>query len=320
MTKPLKVLLAGTPEFAIPNFDAIAKSEHVVLGVWTQPDRPAGRGRRLQASPVKQWALEKGYDIQQPETLRDKQAQQMIASLKPDVMVVIAYGLILPQVVLDIPRLGCINVHASLLPRWRGASPIQQAILAGDERTGVTIMQMDAGMDTGPSLMQVTCSIESFDSAQTLHNKLAALAVSPLLETLNLLAINQIEPIPQPDEGVTYAPKIIKEDAQINWQQSAWQIDCQVRAFYPWPVAYTYLSANNRLRIVSGERIAQNSDANPGEIIHLDKQGMVVACGQEVYRVTQLQFPGGKVLSVADWLAGGKGTLAVGQQLLTEVC
>ncbi len=321
MTKPtLRILLAGTPDFAIPCFEAIAQSEHTVLGVFTQPDRPAGRGRHLQASPVKQWAQTKTYTIHQPETLRNEQIQATIAALKPDVMIVIAYGLILPQVVLDMPRLGCINVHASLLPRWRGASPIQQAILAGDSQTGVTIMQMDAGMDTGPTLMQVTCPIETHDSSASIHDNLANLAVSPLLESLHLMAENKANPITQPDTGVTYAPKISKVDAQINWQNSAWQVDCQVRAFFPWPVAYTYLSDQMRLRIVSGERIPLVTDAKPGEIIQLDKQGMIVACGQEAYLVNQMQFSGGKILSVADWLTGGKEDLVVGQQLLSEVC
>ncbi|WP_367606272.1 methionyl-tRNA formyltransferase [Legionella sp. W05-934-2] len=318
MNKPLKILLAGTPDFALPCFEAIAKSHHSVLGVWTQPDRPAGRGRKLQASPVKQWAQEKGYLVHQPDTLRDIEAQEAIRLLKPDVMIVIAYGLILPKAILAIPRFGCINIHASLLPRWRGASPIQQAILAGDAQTGITIMQMDVGMDTGPSLKKIPCPIGNQDTAAVLHDKLAALAASPLLEILERLPTHPVECVPQPEEGVTYAPKISKEDARVNWQQSAWQIDCQVRAFYPWPVAYTDLSEQVRLRIVSGHRVDITTNANPGEIIQLDKQGMVVACGHEAYCVNQLQFPGGKVLSVAEWLASGKKDLAVGQQLLSE--
>lgn len=318
MTQPLKILLAGTPEFALPCFEAIAHSTHSVLGVWTQPDRPAGRGRHIQASPVKAWALEKGFPVYQPHTLRDKQAQQDIAKLEADVMVVIAYGLILPQSVLDTPGLGCINVHASLLPRWRGASPIQQAILAGDQQTGVTIMQMDAGMDTGPSLLQTPCLIDENDTAATLHDKLATIAVEPLLKTLGNLASGDAQPVDQPKDGITYAPKIAKSDAQINWHNSAWQIDCQVRAFFPWPVAYTFLPDGVRLRIVSGKPLNFKTDVNPGEIIQIDKHGMVVACGQEAYSISQLQFPGGKVLSVTEWLTGGKKELRVGHQLLFE--
>ncbi|NLG77827.1 MAG: methionyl-tRNA formyltransferase, partial [Xanthomonadaceae bacterium] len=235
MSSPFSIVFAGTPEFSVPTLKALLDSRHRVAAVYTQPDRPAGRGRQLTASPIKRVALEHGIHVEQPATLKDAAAVARLASFSADLMIVVAYGLLLPQSVLDTPRLGCVNVHASLLPRWRGAAPIQRAILAGDRETGVTIMQMDAGLDTGPMLLQRSTPIAERETSATLHDRLAAIGAEALLDALDSLP--QIVPQAQPDEGVTYAAKIRKEEARIDWSRSASEIDRMVRAFDPWPVA-----------------------------------------------------------------------------------
>lgn len=305
----MKIIFAGTPAFTIPCLDALAVSAHALSAVYTQPDRPAGRGRQLQASAVKEWAQSHQLPVIQPLNFKQNEAIEALAAFKPDVLVVIAYGLIFPQAILDLPRFGCINVHASLLPRWRGASPIQHAILKGDTETGVTIMQMDAGMDTGAMLTQVRCTIGN-DNAAQLHDKLAQLAVTPLLSTLDALASGHVVREAQDSRLATYAPKINKEDAAINWHQPAIEIDRQIRAFNPWPITYT--TANDTtLRIYQAEVVSLNHSTTPGTIMSIDKKGMLVATGNAALLIKQIQFPGSKTMSVADWLHAGRSQLAI---------
>ncbi|CAM2958039.1 methionyl-tRNA formyltransferase [Legionella worsleiensis] len=307
----LSVVFAGTPEFGIPCLEALHQSQHHIKAVYTQPDRPAGRGRKLQASAVKSWALAQQIPVYQPLNFKNPEAIAELAALKPDVMVVIAYGLILPKAVLDIPRLGCINVHASLLPRWRGASPIQHAVLYGDEYSGVTIMQMDAGMDTGDMLAKAQCPITPSDTASSLHDKLSALSAQPLLSTLAALAECRTKPEKQNNDLATYAGKINKEDARINWHDSAWQIDCRIRAFNPWPIAYT-VAGDEILRLHKAQPSQTPGAHPPGTVVHIDKKGMLVATGKNSLLVEVIQFPGGKAISIADWLNSGKTQLHAG--------
>lgn len=297
----LNIVFAATPEFALPCLDAINTSHHKLQAIYTQPDRPAGRGRKIQASAVKNRAQQCHLPVYQPLHFKDPASIQTLAELNPDVMVVIAYGLILPQSVLDIPRLGCINVHASLLPHWRGASPIQQAILHGDAETGITIMQMDAGMDTGDMLTTVSCPIDAEETAGHLHDKLAQLAASPLLSTLDKLAAGNIEAEPQNHPHASYAPKIKKQDAHINWSESAISIERKIRAFNPWPIAFTYAD-KTLLRIHQARVVPSTTTNTPGTIMRMDQAGIQVATGEHLLSIERLQFPGGKVLSVHDWL------------------
>ncbi|MDI9818502.1 MULTISPECIES: methionyl-tRNA formyltransferase [unclassified Legionella] len=306
----MKIVFAGTPEFALPSLIAL-DSAHQLLAVYTQPDRPAGRGRKLQPSAVKRWSLAKELAIYQPLGFKNEEAVAQLAALEPDVMVVIAYGLILPRKVLSIPRLGCINVHASLLPRWRGASPIQHALLHGDRQTGVTIMQMDVGMDTGDMLATAICPIAPDETASSLHDRLAQLAVTPLLTTLDELAAGQAKPIPQDDAQATYAAKINKEDAAINWCKTAREINNQIRAFNPWPVAYTRAN-DETVRIHAAHPVEMSSPAAPGTILSLDKNGMLVATGEQALMIDLIQFPGGRIMTVADWLNASRSQLHSG--------
>lgn len=310
----MRIVFAGTPEFALPCLDALASSQHQLLAVYTQPDRPAGRGRKLQPSAVKAWAQTRQIPVYQPLNFRQADTVAELAALEADIMVVIAYGLILPRSVLSTPRLGCINVHASLLPRWRGASPIQQAVRHGDAQSGVTIMQMDIGMDTGDSLCEVICPLDARETAGSLHDKLSVMAAGPLLQTLDDLDNGRAQPRPQDSEHVTYAGKIIREHARIDWQQPAQTIDCQVRAFNPWPIAYTQFG-DEVLRIHQAEAEASHKQAAPGTVLALDKNGLLVATADGALRVQRFQFPGGKVLTVADWLNAGRDTLYVNQVL-----
>jgi methionyl-tRNA formyltransferase len=307
----LNIVFAGTPEFGLPCLDVLISSSHRLSAIYTQPDRPAGRGRKVQASAVKEWALAHNIPVIQPLNFKTSEAIEELALLKPDVLVVIAYGLILPRAVLEIPRLGCINVHASLLPRWRGASPIQQAILQGDEQSGITIMQMDVGMDTGAMLRKVACPINSTDTAASLHDKLAKLSAKPLLDTLDDLSKDRIYPEVQNNELATYAGKISKEEAQVDWNDSALEIDRKVRAFYPWPIAYTQLG-EEMIRIHQASIVAMNCTELPGTILTLDKKGLLVATGEQGLMISKIQFPGGKALSIADWLNAGKSQLYPG--------
>lgn len=301
----LRIVFAGTPEFGLPCLDALWNSSHQVLAVYTQPDRPTGRGQKMQFSPVKQWGLDHKLPISQPLNFKEQQTIDELASLKPDVIVVIAYGLLLPAAVLNVAPLGCINVHASLLPRWRGASPIQQVILNDDDITGVTIMKMDVGLDTGPAFTHVGVEVAADDTAGSLHDKLALLAVVPLMDTLDKLLANQITLLQQDDKQATYAPKIKKEEALINWKLPARVIDRQIRAYSPWPIARTS-GHGDVIHIHQAHVLPGGSHAAPGTILSIDKQGMVVATGQDKLCVERVQFAGGKVMSVADWFNGGR--------------
>ena len=296
----MRIAFAGTPEFAVPPLQALTGSLHSVVGVYTQPDRPAGRGRMLQPSAVKQCAMSLKLPVFQPRTLRDADAQAELAALKPDLMLVVAYGLILPPAVLALPRLGCINIHASLLPRWRGAAPIQRAILAGDQETGITIMQMEAGLDTGPMLLQLGCPIEPEDSAQVLHDRLAKLGVEALMRTLPLIESGNAKPQPQPEQGVTYARKLDKHEALLDWRLNAQELARQVRAFNPWPVAYGVLDGK-AVRIWRAHPLAADgSKGRPGTIVSAAADGIDVTAGGGLLRVLSLQWPGGRVLTAAE--------------------
>lgn len=309
-----RILFAGTPEFGLPCLAALHQSEHDIIAIYTQPDRPAGRGRTVQASPIKQWALAHQIPVHQPVNFKSPVDLATLAALKPDVMVVIAYGLILPQALLDIPRFGCINVHASLLPRWRGASPIQQAILHGDEHSGVTIMHMEAGLDTGAMLLQRTCPITPATTAGTLHDTLSSLAVEPLLSVLSQLGQNTLHPTIQDDNQATYAKKIQKQAAFIQWDQPAINILRQINAFNPWPVAWTTVN-EQLLKIYSATLVETPQQEAPGTILDITKQGMLIATGNNALLVEKLQFEGKKVLHVAEWLNSIKPVTWVGKIL-----
>lgn len=314
----LNIVFAGTPEFGVPCLEAIKASRHTIKAVYTQPDRPAGRGRTVQESAVKAWAKTYEIPIYQPLNFKDTEAITQLTALAPDILVVIAYGLILPPAVLTLPRLGCINVHASLLPRWRGASPIQQALLHGDTESGITIMQLDKGMDTGDILMQTQCPIHEHDTAQHLHDRLAVLAIAPLLATLNALASGSLNSEKQNDRLATHAPKINKSDAMINWHQPAIGIDRQIRAFHPWPIAYTHVN-EQVVRIHQAHVLGQGPtdthnvpQREPGTILSIDKTGILVATTDGCLLIERLQFPGSKVLLVRDWLNANRSELHVG--------
>jgi methionyl-tRNA formyltransferase len=310
----MRIVFAGTPAFAVPSLEALVHGLHSVVAVYTQPDRPAGRGRALTASPVKQCAQGYKLPVFQPETLRDAGAQTELAALKPDLMVVAAYGLILPQTVLDIPRYGCINIHASLLPRWRGAAPIQRAILAGDQETGITIMLMAAGLDTGPMLLQLPCAIESSDSAGTLQSRLAALGAEALTRMLPHIEAGTAKPQPQPEAGVTYAHKVEKREALIDWRQPALEIARRVRAFNPWPVATSPLKGK-RVRVWQSQVLSTEATrAPPGSIVSASADGVDVATGAGLLRLLLLQWPGGRVLTAAE---AANGRALLGQRFET---
>ncbi len=297
----LRTVFAGTPEFAVPALQATMCLTQV-LAVYTQPDRPAGRGRKPRMSPVKAAALAAGVPVHQPERLREPQAVAALRALAPDLVVVVAYGLILPPEVLAIPRLGCINVHASLLPRWRGAAPIQRAVLAGDRRSGITIMQMDAGLDTGDILLQRPLDLAPRETSGSLHDRLAALGGEALDAALKALQGPGVTPVPQDPARVTYAPKIQRAEAEIDWRCSAGAIDRTVRAFDPWPVARTRWEGRD-LRIWSAEPAA-DSDGAPGEVLRADAGGILVACGEGALRITRIQLPGGRPMTAEAFLAG----------------
>ena len=297
----MRIIFAGTPDFAAESLKALLHSGHDICAVYTQPDRPAGRGRKLTPSPVKQVALDHQIPVEQPLNFKQQDSLNQLASYQADLMIVVAYGLLLPQAVLDTPRLGCINVHASLLPRWRGAAPIQRAILAGDKETGVGIMKMEAGLDTGPVLLEARCAIDANDNAQSLHDKLAELGAATLLESLVDIEQRLQHAIPQDDSQMTYATKLQKQEAVIDWQHSAVQILRQVNAFNPWPVAQTLLNGEV-LRIWQAELIPEQSTAQPGTIIAVSKQGIDVATTDGSLRITQLQMPGKRAMQVQDFL------------------
>ena len=294
----MKLIFAGTPEFAAQALAALITAGHQLALVLTQPDRPSGRGMALRPSPVKALALEHGIEVFQPPTLRDAAAQARLQAVGADAMIVAAYGLILPQAVLDLPRFGCINIHASLLPRWRGAAPIQRAILAGDAESGVCIMQMEAGLDTGPVLLSAALPIAEDETAGSLHDRLAELGARLIVAALEKLPLAAL---PQADEGVTYAAKIEKSEALLDWNLSAQQLARQVRAFNPFPGA---LATLGKLSVKVWRASAEAGEGSPGTILASDRAGILVACGEGVLRLTELQKAGGKRLSAAQFLAG----------------
>lgn len=297
MTEPLRIVFAGTPEFAAEHLKALLASPYEIVAVYTQPDRPAGRGQKLMPSPVKQLALEHGIVVLQPPTLRNAEAQAELAALKPDLLVVVAYGLILPQAVLDIPRLGCINSHASLLPRWRGAAPIQRAVQAGDAESGVTVMRMEAGLDTGPMLLKVTTPITAQDTGGSLHDRLAEMGPPAVIHAIAGLAAGTLEGEVQDDSLATYAHKLNKDEARIDWSRPAVELERLVRAFNPWPICNSTL--NGEALKVLAANLAEGHGA-PGEIIGASKEGLLVACGEQALCLTRLQLPGGKALNFSD--------------------
>lgn len=301
MSDSLRIIFAGTPDFAARHLEALLSSEHQVVGVFTQPDRPAGRGNRLTASSVKVLAQQHGIPVYQPKSLRQSEGQDMVEALHADVMVVVAYGLILPQTVLDMPRLGCLNVHGSLLPRWRGAAPIERALWAGDRSTGVTIMQMDAGLDTGAMLHKIECPILRQDTSAALYAKLAELGPRGLLETLKQLADGQITAEPQDEAQATYAEKLSKEEARLNWQLSAAQLERCVRAFNPRPVSY-FIVDEQPVKVWKCEASAAEHQSLPGTILHADKKGIQVATSDGVLTILELQPAGKKAMAAQDLL------------------
>lgn len=317
-SRPLKILFAGTPDFSVAPLQALLDSEHEIVAVLTQPDRPAGRGRKLTASPVKQLALSANLPVYQPESLKTVEAQADLAALDADVMIVVAYGLILPKAVLAMPSYGCLNIHASLLPRWRGAAPIQRAIQMGDAQTGVTIMQMDAGLDTGDMLTTLTTPIGAEESAQTLHDRLSQLGSTALMQTLDDLQDGTLNPIPQPTDAVTYAEKLNKAEAQIDWQRPASTLVRQIQAFNPWPVAFTQFQGQP-LRLWQARLGQPKSQPNlqkpPGLVISIDKTGIEVATGEGTLWITQLQPAGKKTMSAYDF---AQARQLIGQTLGTD--
>ncbi|PHM46759.1 methionyl-tRNA formyltransferase [Xenorhabdus miraniensis] len=301
MSDSLRIIFAGTPDFAARHLTALLSSQHQVVGVLTRPDKPAGRGKKLTPSPVKVLAEKQGIPVFQPTTLRTEESQQWVIEQKADIMIVVAYGLILPQIVLDIPRLGCLNVHGSLLPSWRGAAPIQRSIWAGDQETGVTIMQMDAGLDTGDMLLKAICPIKNEDTSASLYEKLANIGPKALLDTLNLITSGKCQPETQDSSLATYAEKLSKDEAKMDWNLSAIQLERCVRAFNPWPMSF-FLIDDHPIKIWQADVIAEQTIQAPGTIISADKKGIQIATADGILNITQLQPPGKKAMSAADLL------------------
>ena len=313
-TKPLNIIFAGTPDFAATHLKALIDSNHNVIAVFSQPDRPAGRGNKLTASPVKQLAIENNLPIYQPATLKTEENQQIIANLNADIMIVVAYGLILPQAVLDMPKFGCLNVHGSLLPKWRGAAPIQRACWAGDSETGITIMQMDAGLDTGDMLYKLACPIESSDTSATLYEKLAKLGPQALLETLALINQGKIKPEKQQQSQATYAEKLSKQEAKLDWNLSAIQLERCVRAFNPWPVSYFEVNGEP-IKVWQAQVMATQHNQPVGTILQADKKGICIATSDGSLNMTILQPAGKKPMSAQDLLNSRKSWFEVGKIL-----
>ena len=301
MSESLRIIFAGTPDFAARHLDALLASQHQIVGVFTQPDRPAGRGKKLMPSPVKVLAQENGLPVFQPASLRPVENQQLVANLNADVMVVVAYGLILPETVLDMPRLGCINVHGSLLPRWRGAAPIQRSLWAGDIETGVTIMQMDSGLDTGDMLHKLVCPITSEDTSATLYDKLAELGPEGLLATLSQLDNASATPEVQNEALVTYAEKLSKEEARLDWSLPAAQLERCIRAFNPWPMSF-FMIDDQPVKVWRASVIEKPSTEAPGTILDAGKQGIQVATKDGILNLEILQPAGKKAMPAQDLL------------------
>ncbi|SDH35309.1 methionyl-tRNA formyltransferase [Pseudomonas benzenivorans] len=313
MTEALRIVFAGTPEFAAEHLKALLDSPHQIVAVYTQPDRPAGRGQKLAPSPVKQLALQHDIPVLQPQSLRDPAAQAELTALAPDLMVVVAYGLILPQAVLDTPRLGCINSHASLLPRWRGAAPIQRAIAAGDRESGVTVMRMEAGLDTGPMLLKVGTPIGADDTGGSLHDRLASLGPQAVLQAIAGLAAGALAGEVQDDSLATYAHKLNKDEARLDWTRPASELERLIRAFNPWPICHSTLDGAP-LKVLAAQ--LADGQGRPGQILAASKDGLSVACGSGALRLTRLQLPGGKPLAFADLYNSRREQFAPGLVLL----
>lgn len=314
MSTSLRIIFAGTPDFAARHLDALLSSGHKVVGVFTQPDRPAGRGKKLMPSPVKVLAEEHGLPVFQPASLRPQENQQLVAQLNADVMVVVAYGLILPKAVLDMPRLGCINVHGSLLPRWRGAAPIQRSLWAGDADTGVTIMQMDVGLDTGDMLHKLSCPITAEDTSATLYAKLAELGPKGLIDTLQQLAENRAQPEVQDEALVTHAEKLSKEEARLDWTLPAAQLERCIRAFNPWPMSWLEIDGQP-VKVWKASVIDGQTHAAPGTIIEASKQGIQVATVEGILNLESLQPAGKKAMSAQDLLNSRREWFTPGNSL-----
>jgi len=310
----LRIIFAGTPDFAARHLAALLAANFNVVGVFTQPDRPAGRGKKLMPSPVKTLAEEHGLPVFQPASLRPADNQQLIADLNADIMVVVAYGLILPKAVLEMPRLGCINVHGSLLPRWRGAAPIQRSLWAGDDETGVTIMQMDVGLDTGDMLYKLACPITADDTSASLYDKLAELGPQGLIETLEQIANGKAKPEVQDESRVTYAEKLSKEEALLDWSLSAAQLERCIRAFNPWPMSF-FMMEEQPVKVWRASVIDTAANAEPGTILSADKQGIQVATAQGVLNIEELQPAGKKAMKAQDLLNSRKAFFAPGNRL-----
>lgn len=310
----MKIIFAGTPTFAAKSLEAILKQGHQVIAVYTQPDRPAGRGKKLVKSDVKLVAEAYNIPVYQPEKLTNEEDQAVFSALKPDLMIVAAYGLLLPPAILDIPKYGCINIHASLLPRWRGAAPIQRAIQAGDTETGITIMQMDVGLDTGDMLIKLSTPIEANETASSLHDRLADLGANAILEYLK--EYKSLTPEKQDNTLACYAKKLSKQEAQINWHETAAQIDKNIRAFNPVPVAFFELE-DMRIRVFEGQHTQYIGTEAPGTILIKDKHGILVKSGEDAYLIKVLQLPGSKAMPVDAFVNGGKNLLNPGDVLLS---
>lgn len=314
MSQSLRIIFAGTPDFAARHLDALLSSGHQIAGVLTQPDRPAGRGKKRMPGPVKVLAQEKDLPVFQPASLRSEENQQIVARLRADVMVVVAYGLILPQAVLDMPRLGCINVHGSLLPRWRGAAPVQRALQAGDAETGITIMQMDAGLDSGDMLYKRVCPVTPEDTSATLYHKLAQLGPQGLLETLKQLAQGRARPEVQDLALATYASKLSKKEARIDWSLCAAQLERCIRAFNPWPVSWLMIE-QQPVKVWKASVIPGSVHVPPGTIIGVSKQGIQVATGEGILNLESLQPGGKKVMKAQDLLNSRREWFIAGSRL-----
>ena len=304
----MKIVFAGTPGFALPSLEALIDSPHEILAIYTRPDKPSGRGQKLTPSPVKEKASEKNMPLYQPVSLKDSAAQDEMRNLNPDVLINVAYGMLLPEEILNIPKFGCVNIHPSMLPKFRGAAPIQRAIESCNNETGVTIMKMDMGLDTGDIYKQKTLTIEKNDTSETLGKKASKLGAKLLLEVLTEIENGTAKPTPQNDAESTYAHKLSKEEGKIDWQKSAKEIDCMIRAFIPWPVAYTEINGKY-IRIWEAKAEETTSDKPPGTIIQTDKNGIKIATGIGALSLLKIQLPGGKVLSAKDVINANKITL-----------
>ncbi|MFJ4260608.1 methionyl-tRNA formyltransferase [Pseudomonas monteilii] len=308
----MRIVFAGTPEFAAEHLKALLDSPYEIVAVYTQPDRPAGRGQKLMPSAVKALAVAHDIPVFQPQTLRNADAQAELAALKPDLMVVVAYGLILPQVVLDIPRLGCINSHASLLPRWRGAAPIQRAVEAGDAESGVTVMRMEAGLDTGPMLLKVVTPISADDTGGTLHDRLAEMGPPAVVQAIAGLADGSLQGEVQDDALATYAHKLNKDEARIDWSRPAVELERKIRAFNPWLACHSTLDGES-VKVQAAS--VSTGTGTPGEILSASKDGLIVACGEQALNLTRLQLPGGKALNFSDLFNSRREKFAAGKVL-----